>query len=74
MTHHLTDEQYINYIYQLLPDAERETIDLHLSACSACRGHFRADHETLQRRIHYSVAARRRVTPSIDLLQPLRLV
>jgi DNA-binding beta-propeller fold protein YncE len=62
VTHHLTDEQYINYIYQLLPDTEREEIDQHLSACPVCRTSL-AEYETLQRRIHYSVAGRRRITP-----------
>gem|GEM_PF-1211415 len=63
MTIHLTEDQLINYLYHLLPDAEREALDLHLSTCPSCRASL-ADYETLQRRIHYSIAGRRRVTPS----------
>lgn len=63
MTVHLNEDQLINYIYQLLSDAEREALDLHLSACPSCRTHL-TGHEALQRRIHYSIAGRRRVTPS----------
>lgn len=63
MTNHLNEDQLINYLYHLLPDAEREVLDLHLSACPLCRTSL-SEYETLQRRIHYSIAARRRVTPS----------
>ncbi|HXV98555.1 MAG TPA: PQQ-binding-like beta-propeller repeat protein [Anaerolineae bacterium] len=63
MTVHLNEDQLINYIYQLLPDAEREALDLHLSACPSCRTSL-ADHEIWQRHIHHAIAARRRVAPS----------
>ena len=62
MTVHLNNDQLINYIYHLLPDAEREELDLHLSACPSCRTNLDS-HEALQQRIHYSVIARRVVIP-----------
>lgn len=37
MNAHLTDQQLHAYLHQTLTDAERETLDVHLTSCPTCR-------------------------------------
>jgi branched-chain amino acid transport system substrate-binding protein len=53
---HLSDEQLISYTHYTLTDAQREAMERHLATCPRCRARL-ADHEALQRRIHYSLLA-----------------
>ncbi len=62
MTKHLTDNQLIDYVYHALTDDQRAEMDRHLSTCVDCRAQL-AEHEAVQRRIHYSVIAQRNQTP-----------
>ena len=67
MSNHLTDEQLINYAYRTLSDTQREMTDFHLTRCPQCRARL-AEHETLQRRIRYSIMDRHRQTsPSAQM-------
>lgn len=67
MTNHLSEEQLNNYVNHSLADTQREAMDLHLSACTECRAR-QAEQETLHRRIHYSIMARRKqVRPSTQM-------
>jgi DNA-binding beta-propeller fold protein YncE len=58
MTDHLTDNQLVDYAYRALTDDQRAEMDRHLSACADCRTRL-AEHEDIQRRIHYRVIAHR---------------
>jgi DNA-binding beta-propeller fold protein YncE len=58
MTEHLTDNQLVNYVCHTLTDDQRAGMDHHLSACADCRARL-AEHEDIQRRIHYRVIAHR---------------
>jgi len=53
---HLSDEQLIGYTHYTLTDAQREAMERHLATCPRCRARL-ADHEALQRRIHYGLLA-----------------
>ncbi len=66
MTKHLTDNQLIDYVYHALTDDQRAEMDRHLSACIDCRTQL-AEHEAVQRRIHYGVIAQRNQTPASRL-------
>ena len=59
MNNHLKDEQLIKYVTRTLTDSQREIMDSHLAACQTCRVCL-ADHEALQRRIRYSLIAKRK--------------
>ncbi len=63
MTRHLTDSQLVNYVFRALTDDQRAEMDRHLSACVDCRAQL-AEHEAVQRRIHYGVIAQRNQTPA----------
>ena len=64
MSTHLSEKQLVGYVHRTLTDARREAMDQHLAACPRCRARL-ADHEALQRRIHYSLLADlRTVRPS----------
>ena len=64
MSAHLSEKQLVGYIQRTLTDTRREAMDQHLAACPRCRARL-ADHEALQRRIHYSLLADlRTVRPS----------
>ncbi len=68
MTKHLTDDQLIAYAYRTLTDDLRAEMDRHLSACADCRAQL-AEHEALQRRVHYRVIAHRNAaTPPASLV------
>ena len=56
MNGHLSDEQLIGYTHYTLTDAQREAMERHLATCPRCRARL-ADHEALQRRIHYGLLA-----------------
>lgn len=56
MNAHLGDEGLIGYIHYTLTDADRETMDDHLSACTECRTRL-AELEVLHRRIRYCLSA-----------------
>ena len=58
MTRHLTDSELVDYIYRALTDDQRAEMDRHLAACADCRAQL-AEHETVERRVRYSVLARR---------------
>ena len=56
MNKHLTEEQIIGYIHHTLTDAQRESINHHLTTCPVCRGQL-ADHESTQRVIRNTLHA-----------------
>ncbi len=53
---HLSEKQLVGYVHRTITDAQRETMTRHLATCPRCRARL-ADHETLQRRINYSLLA-----------------
>jgi outer membrane protein assembly factor BamB len=64
MNEHLSDDQLISYVYRTLADAQRETLDLHLGTCQACRARL-SGQEALGRRIQYGVMDwQRGISPS----------
>ncbi len=56
MNSHLSDEQLIGYSHATLTDAERETMDSHLTDCPHCRARL-AEHEALQRHVRHNLLA-----------------
>jgi len=54
--HHLTDEQLIGDIYRTLNDADRETIDAHLSHCPICRERL-SRHQQFQGQVENDIRA-----------------
>lgn len=56
MNTHLTDEQLVGYVHSTLTDADRETMNAHLSACAECRAR-RDELESLQNRIRHELVA-----------------
>lgn len=58
MIEHLTDNQLAGYVYRALTDDQRAEMDRHLAACADCRTQL-AEHETVQRRLHNTILARR---------------
>lgn len=54
MTPHLREEQLAGYLYRTLTDAQRESLDGHLSDCATCRARLDA-HLLTQRQIHYAI-------------------
>jgi sugar lactone lactonase YvrE len=59
MTRHLTDEQLVNYIYRALADDDRAEMECHLAVCADCRAEL-SEHQSVERRVHYGILARRR--------------
>jgi anti-sigma factor RsiW len=53
---HLHDPQLIGYVHFTLTDAERETMDVHLSDCARCRARLET-FESLERRVRYDLSA-----------------
>lgn len=53
---HLSEEQFIGYVYRTLTDTEREAFDAHLVECQHCRAHL-TRHQAMQRRIHHHLQA-----------------
>ena len=56
MNAHLTDQQLNAYIHQTPNDAQRETLDAHLTGCPACRARFN-EWDVLQQRVQRELAA-----------------
>src|SRR5512143_56330 len=56
MSSHLTDQQLNAYLHQTLDDAQRETLDVHLDACPACRTRLN-EWGVLQQRVRRELAA-----------------
>jgi hypothetical protein len=56
MNTHLTDKQVVGYVHGALTDADRETMDAHLSACAECRAR-RDEVESLQNQIRHELVA-----------------
>lgn len=64
MNNHLSDDELIGNIHRTLTDAQRESMEGHLTACPQCRARL-SDHEAMQRRIRNSLLADMRgVQPS----------
>lgn len=61
MTYHLTDEQLLNYIYDMLSGAEWQTLNRHLATCDECRARL-AQRQRLQQRIQQRVSLLQRET------------
>jgi outer membrane protein assembly factor BamB len=59
MNVHLSENQFASYVYHTLTDAQRETMDVHIGTCQACRVRL-AEHQALHRRARYSILDRRR--------------
>jgi DNA-binding beta-propeller fold protein YncE len=59
MIMHLTEQQLIDYIYRALTDDQHAELDRHLASCPACRSQL-AEHQSVERRVHYDIIARRR--------------
>lgn len=59
MTEHLTERQQIDYVYRALTDDQRAEIERHLAGCAACRAQL-AEQQSVERRLHYGISARRR--------------
>ncbi len=67
MNNHLSDDELIGNIHRTLTDAQRESMERHLTACPQCRAR-RGDHEAMQQRIHHSLLADiRGVQPSSEM-------
>jgi sugar lactone lactonase YvrE len=74
MTRHLTEQEQIDYVYRALTDDQRAGIERHLADCAACRAQL-TEHQIVERRVHYDIAARRRDTaaavhPSYSAIAP----
>lgn len=64
MTRHLSNDELIGNIHRTLTDAQRESMDRHLTACPQCRARL-SDHEAMQQHIRHSLLADMRgVQPS----------
>jgi hypothetical protein len=59
MSKHLDEKQLTSYVYRTLTDTQRETMDVHIETCQACRARL-AEHQALHRRARYSIMDRRR--------------
>jgi outer membrane protein assembly factor BamB len=59
MNEHLSENKLTSYVYHTLTDIQRETMDVHIGTCQACRVRL-GEHQTLHRRAHYSILDRRR--------------
>ena len=59
MNEHLSENQFTSYVYHTLTDAQRETLDVHMGTCQACRARL-GEHQALHRRARYSIMDRRR--------------
>ena len=67
MNDHLSDDELIGNIHRTLTDAQRESMDMHLTACSQCRARL-SNHEAMQQRIRHSLLADMRgVQPSTGM-------
>ena len=53
---HLTHEQLVSYVENMLSDAQREVFDRHLTGCPICRGRITA-YKTYQRQIQNEIKA-----------------
>lgn len=56
MNQHLTEEQFIGYVYRTLTDAQRETIEDHLVNCQQCLARL-THHRLRQRQIDHHLRA-----------------
>ncbi len=59
MNEHLSENQLTSYVYRTLTDVQRETMDVHIGMCQACRARL-GEHQALHRRARYSILDRRR--------------
>ncbi len=56
MNAHLTDQELNAYLHQTLNDAQRETLDAHLTSCPTCRAHL-SELNVLQQRVRRELTA-----------------
>jgi len=56
MSNHLSDTELVDYAHHALPDALRETIDGHLTACPHCQAAL-TSHQAMQHRIQHNLQA-----------------